>query len=469
MKTLRGRFIISHILPILVVIPLVGVALVFLLESQVLLSELSDDLSGRARLIAAAVERQPEILLDREQAELYVTRIMINIDGEILLLGATGELLATSDPALDDRLGEIPTIEGLDRAIEGEPVVLVHYSWVSPGGTALVPVSDINDQLIGVVGVTESLEGAASQFGDLRRLILIVVIIELLLGVLLALVLARRLENPIASVTAAVGEIAEGGRIDPIPEEGPEEIKELAHSVNALASKLQFLEETRRRLLANLVHELGRPLGAIRAAIHALRRGAAEDLQTRDELLSGIEDEIKRMQPLLDDLAQLHGQVTGAIKLVRQPVSLSAWLPPLLIPWRAAALDKSLKWQARIEPNIPTVDLDPDRMGQVVGNLLSNAIKYTQEGGEVTVTAGHEDANLMITVSDTGPGIGPGEQEKVFEPFYRSQEQRRFPQGLGLGLTIARDLVEAHGGHLEISSRAGKGSHFTILIPFNYD
>jgi signal transduction histidine kinase len=220
-------------------------------------------------------------------------------------------------------------------------------------------------------------------------------------------------------VSTAVVEIAQGQRIDPIPVEGPEEIRQLSASVNTLAQRLRELEDTRRRLLANLVHEIGRPLGALRSAIHALRGGASNDPEIRDELLSGMEEEVKRMQPLLDDLAQLHGQVLGTLELDRQSIDLSNWLPSILFPWRAAALDKGLEWHATIPDDLPTIDVDPDRLAQAIGNLLSNAIKYTSEEGKVRVTAGASEHDTWIEVDDTGPGIVLSEQEQVFEPFYR--------------------------------------------------
>jgi signal transduction histidine kinase len=358
-------------------------------------------------------------------------------------------------------------LEGINTALGGESSILVFYEINQQRSEALIPVTDINQQLIGIVGVTDSLEGVATEFGQLRWLVMIALLVEILLAVAIALFLAGRLARPITSVTESVTEIALGQRIEPVAEEGPLEIRQLAASVNILAERLHTLEDTRRRLLANLVHELGRPLGAIRAAIHTLRQGAAEDPQIREELLAGMEDEVIRMQPLLDDLAQLHGQVLGTLELNREPTALSEWLPSVLLPWRAAVLEKGIRWQATIPPGLPTVDLDPGRMAQVVGNLLSNAIKYTPADGSVQVTAGADQEKYWFRVADSGPGIMPEEQEKVFEPFFRSTQQRRFPQGLGLGLTIARDLVEAHGGTLEVESDPEKGSEFTARLPIN--
>ncbi len=471
MRTLRSRFILSHILPILLVVPLFGFGLIYLLETEILLAELSEDVSDRAILIANAVNSQPNIWQDPEQAASFVSGIEYSVQGRIFLLGPEGNILASNDPELADHIGNSARteleLEGINTALGGESSILVFYEINQQRSEALIPVTDINQQLIGIVGVTDSLEGVATEFGQLRWLVMIALLVEILLAVAIALFLAGRLARPITSVTESVTEIALGQRIEPVAEEGPLEIRQLAASVNILAERLHTLEDTRRRLLANLVHELGRPLGAIRAAIHTLRQGAAEDPQIREELLAGMEDEVIRMQPLLDDLAQLHGQVLGTLELNREPTALSEWLPSVLLPWRAAVLEKGIRWQATIPAGLPTVDLDPGRMAQVVGNLLSNAIKYTPADGSVQVTAGAEQEKYWFRVADSGSGIVPEEQEKVFEPFFRSTQQRRFPQGLGLGLTIARDLVEAHGGTLEVESDPEKGSEFTARLPIN--
>jgi signal transduction histidine kinase len=201
--------------------------------------------------------------------------------------------------------------------------------------------------------------------------------------------------------------------------------------------------------------------------VHVLRGPTGDDPAIREELLGGVEAQIERMQPLLDDLAQLHGQVSGRVELARRPVVLSDWLPSVLLPWRAAALDKGLTWQADVPNGLPVMSVDPDKLAQAIGNLLSNAIKYTPVGGSVAVSAGMQEQDVWICVADTGPGIAAEEQQRVFEPFYRSEHDRRFPQGLGLGLTIAHELVLAHGGRLELDSQPGQGSRFAIHLPLS--
>jgi two-component system sensor histidine kinase BaeS len=126
-----------------------------------------------------------------------------------------------------------------------------------------------------------------------------------------------------------------------------------------------------------------------------------------------------------------------------------------------------LHWQATLPIALPNLAIDPDRLGQALGNLLSNAIKFTPPDGTVSVSAGIEGEEVWIRVSDTGPGIAPEEQDRTFTPFYRGQLGRRFPQGMGLGLSIARELVVAHGGQLEMESTLGLGSHFILRLPLN--
>jgi signal transduction histidine kinase len=225
------------------------------------------------------------------------------------------------------------------------------------------------------------------------------------------------------------------------------------------------VEQMNRQLLANLVHELGRPLGAFYSAIHALQQGADEDLTIRQELLAGMAGEVRRFKRLLDDLARLYDRTIGRLELECQPIVLNQWLPQVLSSWREAAADKGLQWQATIPADLPILEADPDRLGQALGNLLSNAIKYTPSGGTVSIEAGFGDSAIWIRVSDTGPGIAPEDQAHIFTPFYRTREANHFKQGMGLGLSIAHDLIVAHKGRLEVESRPGLGSRFTLFAP----
>jgi signal transduction histidine kinase len=139
----------------------------------------------------------------------------------------------------------------------------------------------------------------------------------------------------------------------------------------------------------------------------------------------------------------------------------------VLIPWKAAAEEKQIQWQEEIPEALPSLSIDSVRMAQVVGNLLSNAIKYTLAGGAIKVMASADDTSFWFKVSDTGAGVLAEEREKIFLPFYRGDTGRRIKQGMGLGLTIARDLITAHGGELTVESTPGHGSEFVVKLPLS--
>jgi signal transduction histidine kinase len=464
-RTLRGQLILSHILPILLIVPLMGVALVYILETQVLLTGLSHDLIRQGEQTANLASNQPQIWSDAVEAERFVTGFRVRTESHVMLVDPYGNVLASSRPA-DIPLGEPIDLHNLQEALAGQQQVQVNYvqSLHADVVQVLVPVLGPNRQIMGVIGLSQQLSDVQDQFTRLRYLIAIVLAVELMLGVLLGLALALRLGRSLQRVTGAIDGVATGQKWEALPEEGPQEIRTLLRAFNTLIDRLRLLEESRRRLLANLVHELGRPLGALQSALQALLSGAEQDPELRHELLEGMDAQVGRLRPLVENLADLHGQVLGALELNRQQITLGDWLRRAVVPWRQAAHDRGLAWQMDIPDSLPVVNIDPDRMAQVIGNLMSNAIKYTAEG-TVAVEASVEGDSVSIAVRDTGIGISRDEQTRIFEPFYRSRRDTRFPQGMGLGLSIARDLVIAHGGRLEVESTPGRGSRFTIWLP----
>jgi two-component system sensor histidine kinase BaeS len=466
-RTLRRRFALSHVLPLLVVIPLMGIALVYVLETRVLLVNLSSELQGEALLIAQMTRTQDGIWRDPNTAQAFVSGLDPRLDPRVMLLDTTGMLLASSDPDDGTRVGQPLGEVDLIRVLAGEIVKRTRYSSQMQQEVVdvMVPAMDQRGAVAGIVRLSHQLSTVYDNFLRLRYLIGGVLLGGTLMGAAVGLGLALNLERPLRQATRTVSQLARGEHLGSLPETGPQEIRSLLNAVNGLVERLQSLEQARRQLLANLVHELGRPLGSLRAAADALLGGADEDAVLRRELVEGMGREVDRLGNLVDDLAGMHDQVIGTLELHLQPVELTDWLHQSLAPWRADAEARGLHWQATLPPDLPRLVVDADRLGQALGNLLSNAIKYTPAGGTVSVSAGATAAEAWIAVSDTGPGIPPEERERVFEPFYRSQPDRRFPQGMGLGLSIALSLVTAHGGRLVVDSPGGTGSRFTIWLP----
>lgn len=309
------------------------------------------------------------------------------------------------------------------------------------------------------------METVARDLELLRYWIIGGVVIALLVGVNLASLSAYLLERPLARLTGAVQRLTKGEPLPAIEARGPKEVTALVSAFNNLNEQLRTVEASREHLLTNVVHELGRPLGAMRVAVRALRDGAVEEPVFREELFIGIEEEIQRLNRLLDNLVQLGGSVLKTFEIHRRSVNMTDWLPTVLTLWQPTAVSKGLEWHNDISPDLPVLEIDPDRIGQVIGNLLSNAIRYTPAGGTVTVRAGQTNTIVWIEIQDTGIGIPMEEQSKVFDPFFRSSAHTRFPQGMGLGLAISRDIMAAHGGMLTLTSKVGEGTTFRVELP----
>lgn len=467
MHSLRTRLILSHLLPLLVIVPLIGIALIYFLETQVLLPDLSAQLTRQAALTADIAHDHPDIWQNPASARAFVTRYSAHYQSQVMLLDPTGKLLASSNPEDAKRRGQTIELPQLAQVLAGQNIVRINDSsnLQTEIAEVLVPVVGPDQYVIGLICLTHQLPTVFEQFARLRYLIASILAVGLVLGTGVGLVLAFDLEGSLRRVSNAMLDVAYGQQLTTLPEQGPEEIRQLLRAFNTLTERLRMLEEARQCLLANLVHEVGRPVGALQSAIQALLNGTDRDKAFRCELLTGMAAEVQRMQPLLHNLTELHGYVLGTLELNCHPTALSNWLPPTLAPWREAVQAKGLHWQAAIPPALPVLTVDPDRLAQVLGNLLSNALKYTPVNGAVSVEAGLQNEVVWIRVSDTGPGLSKEEQGHIFEPFYRSQRGQRFPQGLGLGLTLAQDLIAAHRGRLDVKSQPGQGSCFTIWLP----
>jgi two-component system sensor histidine kinase BaeS len=464
LRSLRNRLILSHILPALLIIPLMGATMVYVLETRLLLPVVYKNLAADAALIAEITRNQPIFWQNREAARALVNGVTPYLSGRVSLVTLDGRLLASADQtggASGDLVVELPNLSGIKQ---GETIRLQNGTLAE----VFTPVYDLEGQPIGIIRMTTQIVTVSDEVYQLRYLLGTILLFGVLAGVGLGSYLAFNINRPIQRVTGSIQGLAQGDWQAHVEETGPEEMRRLAATVNGLVDQMNSLENARRQLLANLVHELGRPLGAVRSAIQALLHGADKDARLSNDLLTGMDEETVRLQHLLEDLAELHDQVLGRLELNRSLVQINDWLVSTLSPWEASARQKGLDWQLEIAPNLPVVTMDPDRMAQAIGNILSNAIKFTPAGGQVSITTKIEEDLLALQVADSGPGIPLEEQEKIFQPFYRVRQGHRIVEGMGLGLSIARDIVTAHGGKIELESTPGgrsAGSRFHIKIP----
>ena len=286
-------------------------------------------------------------------------------------------------------------------------------------------------------------------------------------GVMLVGLLSRRVLAPARGLSAAARRLGRGDLSQRVSTTGRNEISQLAHTFNSMAEDLERAEGQRRSLMADVAHELRTPLSNIQGYLEAVHDGL---LQPDTTTMDTIYQQVLHLTRLVEDLRLLALAEAGALSLSWQPDSLEDVLRRAVEPFRPRAEAKGVALSLEIPPRLPLVQMDRTRIAQVVANLVENAIVHTPEGGRVTVsaemTAPESRAAARITVADTGEGLNPEDLPLVFERFYRVDRSRtRSTGGAGLGLTIAKQLVEAHGGAIGAESVKGQGSRFVFELP----
>ncbi|HEY8600232.1 MAG TPA: ATP-binding protein [Thermomicrobiales bacterium] len=300
--------------------------------------------------------------------------------------------------------------------------------------------------------------------GRLQRVTFISTALGLVAALLISLFLARLIGRPIEALTRAARRMGAGDLGQRVPEEGSAETVELARSFNTMAANLATAHELRQQLVADVAHELRTPLANIRGYLEAIEDGV---VAADEATLRTLREEAAQLNGMIDDLQELAQAEDGTLRLDREPLAPAELVERAVDAARPRAAEKGISLVGTVEEALPPVSVDPQRLSQVLQNLLTNALRHTPQGGRVTIEAQRTPAEAVaISVTDTGSGIAPADLPHIFERFYRADSSRaRATGGSGLGLTITRRLVEAHGGTIDATSTVGQGSRFTFTLP----
>lgn len=288
-------------------------------------------------------------------------------------------------------------------------------------------------------------------------------LVAIAVALIITFFLSRRILAPVKALTSAAKRLGRGDFSQRVQLKDKSEIGELAQAFNSMAGDLERAEKLQRNMVADVAHELRTPLSNIRGYLEAIRDGV---IKPDAETIRSLDEEAVLLSRLVDDLQELSLAEAGELRLNRQPGDITEVINKAVAAVQVQAQGKGISVVSDLPEGLPPCDVDLQRIGQVLRNLLENAIAHTGDSGRITVAAERQDSQVKVSVTDTGEGIPAEDLPYIFERFYRVDKSRtRATGGSGLGLTIARRLVEAHGGKIEVQSEVGKGSRFTFTVP----
>lgn len=303
----------------------------------------------------------------------------------------------------------------------------------------------------------------ADFFARTARAMLLGIFVATLMALVLGLFLARTLSRPIRALTAATRAMAQGQFGTQVDIRTQDELGELGTAFNHMSSDLERSLQLRRQMTADIAHDLRTPLSVILGYTEALNDGK---FVGDPSIYAILHEEALHLSRLIDDLRMLSLADAGELPLHRNSALPRDLLERAAAAHRVQAEQQGIQLTVTAPADLPRVEVDPERMQQVLGNLVSNALRYTPAGGEIALRGGVEDGKVTLRVQDSGSGIKPDDLPFIFERFYRGDRSRNSNNGeSGLGLPIAKSLVEMHQGVITVASSLGQGTTITILLP----
>jgi len=451
--SLRSRLWLTYALLIFAALGLVLVVLtIYLLRNPLLYRQTISEMKAIETVVQA---RQDEIggLSPRELAGV-LNRADKKFDMRLMIFEAKGKVLY--DTRADESEIKLPRLIALRSNItlrdEGGKAWLYTVSPLDNGQRLLIATPRPSVQILSVV--RDELFPPFWSAGS----------IALLFSLILAFVMARWIADPLQRMLTAAR--AMPAQTSDISEQGPKEVKELTQAFNEMVARAQTTQQSQKEFVANVSHELKTPLTSIQGFAQALLDGTAETPESRQQAAQVIHDEAGRMHRLALDLLDLARFDAGIAEMEFAPLDLSAILRNSIEKFSLRAAEKDVDLQINA-PNLPSMMGDGDRLSQVFTNLIDNALKHTSVHGTIRVEAEDIRGGLNVSVADSGTGISPEYLPHIFERFYQADlsRSREGKDSSGLGLAIAKEIVQAHGGKITAYSKVNEGTIFNLFLP----
>ncbi len=468
LRTLKAQLLATYFLLVLVSVGGMSlwIAPHFQREAE---EQVEHELELEAHLLAATLRESLEDLHEAPQAlaqlQDLIARYRSHSESRVLVLDTSYLVLAASEPALAGQIERAwPEFVAAAQGSEQHDVRVDRYS-NEERVFAAAPVHDDDGALVGYVQV--SLPMYPVRLGVYRSWAAMVgvVVLVLLMTALVSLWLAGRVASPLQALTQAVMRAAEGDFEYHVQPRGPQEIWHLTETFNRMRRQLADLLQRQQEFTANAAHELRSPLTALRLRLEMLRNHP-EDRALQEKYLGEMIAEVDYLRTMVSQLLELTA-ADAAVENARpiDPAPLLYQIVDELMPLFTA---KKVTLRVDVPSHLPLMRIWATELQVIIRNLLDNACKYTPAGGKVECSAYADEQYVVLKVNDTGLGITPEMQEKIFERFYRSHTDR-MTSGSGLGLSLVRSLVERNRGKITLHSQPGEGTTFTLYFPIVRD
>jgi two-component system sensor histidine kinase GlrK len=379
---------------------------------------------------------------------------------------------------LADEIGELPLdraqLGALSRAVGYEQSLYDLLTGLPRSRVEAAEITGRVDQLVDAVRevlainnliVDREVEHLRASADEVQRGLILLLLFSTAVALTIALALTRYISRPIATIDNAIRQLGAADFSRPIAVRGPEDLRYLGRRLDWLRRRLEEFETQKNRFLRHVSHELKTPLTALREGAELLNDQVAGPLvPAQKQVVSIVRDNSIKLQRLIEELLDYQRALHAAASLEVKPVLLDSLVAEAARAHELAARSKDLRLE--VDAEAAMLEADPEKLRSIIDNLVSNAVKFTPPGGRITVRARVQSGEAVIEVIDSGPGVAPEERESIFDLFFRGRgkgEGTRI-KGSGLGLAIARELVEAHGGHIAVVPE-GSGGHFRVTLP----
>ena len=391
----------------------------------------------------------------------------LEIDQRIRVIVTDKEANVVYDTAKTNSLeGKVLLKEEVVKALKGDDVQTSFFEaetgWIIEATVPMITAG----QTVGAVYMSTSGEDIIDFLSDMRNnMYTIAIIVSILIG-LLSFVMAGVITGPVEELTDVISHMSYGNFNQKVEIKGKDEIAQLGIAFNRMSERLNELEEKRLQFVSNASHELKTPLSSIKVLSESLLQMQEMEFPIVKEFLSDINNEIDRLSRIIDKLLALTKMDVSNHELEMKNININELIRKIIKRLQPLAAQQNIRLQFHAEEEI-FVLVEEDKIWGAIFNIIDNSIKYTPEGGIVTVSLYKTEYKIIITVEDSGIGISEEEIHKIFDRFYRVDKARaRETGGTGLGLSIALSAIKLHGGDIQVESEEGRGSKFTMIIPY---